>query len=144
MQAADELGMLLQVECPNNTTNREWSEIVRFCRRHTSVIIYCCGNELLIDDPFIEYLKECAADVHTNTDALFAPMSAMRGIEYFWCEPEQEKELKEKPFKHHPRKPSVSFAMFTARIQAARTAMFRSAVSRKKLTNMQRHIKNRA
>ena len=104
MQAADELGMLLQVECPNNTTICEWREIVRFCRRHTSVIIYCCGNELLIDDPFIEYLKECADDVHTNTDALFAPMSAMRGIEYFWCEPEQEKELKEKPFKHHPRR----------------------------------------
>ena len=104
MQAADELGMLMHVECPNNTTVSEWREIVRFCRKHPSVVIYCCGNELLIDEPFIEYLRECAKIVHEETDALFAPMSAMRGVEYFWCEPEQEKELKAEPFKHHPRR----------------------------------------
>lgn len=104
MNAADELGMLLQVECPNNTTLKQWKEIVRFCRKHTSVVIYCCGNELLIDEPFIEYLKECAKEVHTETDALFAPMSAMRGVEYFWCEPGIEKELKSLPFKHHPKR----------------------------------------
>lgn len=104
MEAADELGMLIQVECPNNTTVDEWKEIVRFCRKHPSVVIYCCGNELLMDDPFIEYLKECAEVVHENTDSLFAPMSAMRGLEYFWCEPEQERELCEVPFRHHPRR----------------------------------------
>lgn len=104
MQAADELGMMIQVECPNNTTVDEWKEIVRFCRRHPSVVIYCCGNELLMDDPFIVYLNECADYVHEQTDALFAPMSAMRGLEYFWCEPEQEKELCESPFRHHPRR----------------------------------------
>jgi len=42
--------------------------------------------------------------VHENTDALFSPMSAMRGLEYFWVEPEQEKEMKAEPFKHHPRR----------------------------------------
>ena len=104
MKAADELGMLFQVECPNNTTIQQWKEIVCFCRKHPSVVIYCCGNELLIDDPFIEYLDECAGVVHSETDALFAPMSAMRGVEYFWCEPEQEKKLIEKPFKHHPER----------------------------------------
>lgn len=104
MQAADELGMLMQVECPNNTTIGEWSEIVRFCSKHASVVIFCCGNELLMDEPFIAYLRECAKIVHSDTDALFAPMSAMRGVEYFWCEPEQEKELCEVPFKHHPRR----------------------------------------
>lgn len=104
MRAADELGMLLQVECPNNTTYEEWKEIVSFCQNHTSVVIYCCGNELLIDEPFVKHLKNCAEVVHNNTDSLFAPMSAMRGVEYFWCEPEQEKELKNEPFKHHPRR----------------------------------------
>ena len=102
--AADELGMLVHVECPNNTSISEWKEIVRFCRRHPSVVIYCCGNELLIDEPFIEYLRACANEVHSSTDALFSPMSALRGLEYFWVEPEQEKELAEEPFKHHPRR----------------------------------------
>ena len=104
MQAADELGMLLHVECPNNTTLEEWQEIVTFCRRHTSVVIYCCGNELLMDEPFIDHLNKCSEVVHSRTDALFSPMSAMRGLEYFWVEPEQEKETKALPFKHHPRR----------------------------------------
>lgn len=104
MQAADELGILLHVECPNNTTVAEWEKIVEFCRRHTSVVIYCCGNELLIDEPFIEYLNKCADSVHENTDALFSPMNALRGLEYFWVEPEQEKEIKAEPLKHHPRR----------------------------------------
>ncbi len=104
MQAADELGILLHVECPNNTTLSEWKQIVNFCRRHPSVVIYCCGNELLMDEAFIEYLKECAEIVHENTDALFSPMSALRGLEYFFVEPDQECELQEKPFRHHPRR----------------------------------------
>ncbi len=104
MKAADELGILLHVECPNNTTVTEWKEIVKFCRKHTSVVIYCCGNELLIDEPFIEYLNECADEVHKNTDALFSPMNALRGLEYFWVEKEQEKYTKDTPFKHHPKR----------------------------------------
>ncbi len=104
MKAADELGILLHVECPNNTTVSEWKEIVKFCRKHTSVVIYCCGNELLIDEPFIEYLNECATEVHKNTDALFSPMNALRGLEYFWVEKEQEKYTKDTPFKHHPKR----------------------------------------
>ena len=104
MQAADELGMLLHVESPNNTSLEEWEQIVTFCRRHTSVVIYCCGNELQMDDPFIAHLNKCADAVHQNTDSLFSPMSAMRGLEYCWIEPEQEPETKEEPFKHHPRR----------------------------------------
>lgn len=104
MQAADELGMLLHVECPNNTTVSEWEQIIKFCRRHPSVVIYCCGNELLMDEPFIAYLKECAAIVHQYTDALFSPMSALRGLEYFFVEPDRECELQEQPFRHHSRR----------------------------------------
>ena len=61
MQAADELGILLQVESPNYASEEEYAQIVSFCRRHTSVVIYCCGNELEMDEPFIEYLSHCAA-----------------------------------------------------------------------------------
>lgn len=104
MQAADELGMLMQVESPNNTTLSEWKEIVTFCRRHPSVVIYCCGNELLMDDEFIEHIALCGDEVHGNTDALFSPMSAMRGLEYYWEEPDQQAKTVEVPFKHHPER----------------------------------------
>ena len=102
MKAADEAGVLVHVECPNNTSVAEWKEIVKFCRRHTSVVIYCCGNELLIDEPFIEYLNECADEVHKNTDSLFSPLSALRGLEYCWIEPDHEKQVIYEPFKHNP------------------------------------------
>jgi len=101
MQAADELGILIHVESPNNTTISEWEEIVRFCRRHPSVVIYCCGNELPIDEPFIEHLRQCADIVHENTDALFSPMSALSGLEYML---EAQAEVLEEPFRHHPRR----------------------------------------
>ena len=104
MQAADELGMLVQVECPNNSTVSQWVEIVEFCKKHPSVVIYCCGNELLVDEPFIEYLNECAQYVHKNTDALFSPMSALRGIEYFWDEPGIDEKTVSVPLKHHPER----------------------------------------
>ena len=104
LEAADELGMLLHVESPNNTSLEEWQEILRFCRRYTSPVIYCCGNELLMDEPFIAHLRRCGDCVHEHTDALFSPMSALRGLEYFWVEPEQEPETRELPFKHHPRR----------------------------------------
>ncbi len=104
MQAADELGMLVQVECPNNSTVSQWEEIVGFCKKHPSVVIYCCGNELLVDEPFIEYLNECADYVHKNTDALFSPMSALRGIEYFWDEPGIDEKTASVPLKHHPER----------------------------------------
>jgi len=102
MEAADELGMLIQVESPNNTLVSEWNQIVSFCRKYTSVVIYCCGNELLLDEPFIEHLHHCADIVHKDTDALFSPMSALRGVEYTWKDEEFDGKGTEEPFKHHP------------------------------------------
>ncbi|MBR3932283.1 MAG: beta galactosidase jelly roll domain-containing protein [Clostridia bacterium] len=102
MQAADELGMLLHVESPNNTTFEEWKQIVKFCRKHPSVVIYCCGNELLVDEPFIAHLKKCAAEVHKGTDALFSPMSALRGVEYCWDKSNLgEDSVLQTPFPHN-------------------------------------------
>ena len=88
----------MHVECPNNTTLEEWKEIVKFARRHTSVVIYCSGNELLLDDPFIDHLHKCADVVHAETDSLYSPMSALRGVEYWFFEgfdPGIEKDLVE-------------------------------------------------
>ena len=106
MQAADELGVILHVESPNNTTLEEWKEIVKFCRKHPSVLIYCCGNELTMDDDFIKHLEKCAEVVHENTDAIFSPLSAMHGVEYGWWDETKPLEdgVKAEPFKHHPGK----------------------------------------
>ncbi len=102
MQAADELGILVQVESANNTTIEEWKEIVRFCRRHPSVVIYCCGNELFLDEPFIEHLEKCGEIVHEETDALFSPMSALRGVEYYWAKHEHDEHTLHEPFDYQP------------------------------------------
>ena len=105
MTAADRLGILLHVESPNNTTETEWAEIMRFVRRHPSVVIGCCGNELLIDDPFLEHLERCAEITHTLApNILFSPMNALRGVEYHWTETNIENDIEMVPFKHNPRR----------------------------------------
>ena len=82
LQATDELGMLVQVETPNFVPEREFAAIVAFARRHPSVVIYCTGNETRIDRMAETYLEDVAGIVHRGTDAMFSPMSAMRGVEY--------------------------------------------------------------
>ena len=104
MQAADELGVVLHVESPNNTSLEEWKQIVKFCRRHTSVVIYCCGNELQMHEEFIEHLNKCADEVHEKTDSLFSPMSAMRGLEYCFLDPNDVNENVKEPFEHNTRR----------------------------------------
>lgn len=103
MTAADKLGILLHIESPNNTTEAEWADIIRFVRRHPSVVICCCGNELLIDDSFLEHLERCADICHTMAPGLlFSPMSALRGVEYYWTESNLGDDVCEVPFKHNP------------------------------------------
>ena len=82
LEATDELGMLVHLETPNFVTEPEFESILAFARRHPSVAIYCMGNEWRIDRMAEVYLKDCADLVHGRTDALFSPMSAMRGVEY--------------------------------------------------------------
>lgn len=105
MEAADELGIIIEVETPNNTTFAEWQDIVNSCRHYTSVCAYSSGNEMIIDDDYVEHLRSCAGYVHSESDALFSPMSAMRRIEYHW---ENENaptgdEIME-PFHHNPKR----------------------------------------
>ncbi len=100
LEAADELGILMHIESPNNTTYTEWEEIVAYTRRHTAPVIYCCGNELLMDDPFVRHIERCGAAVHAMTDSLFSPMSAMRGCEYVFSE--KNIVTVDKPIRHNP------------------------------------------
>ncbi len=98
LQAADELGMLIEVETPNNTPYEEWREIIEYTKKYTSIVMYSSGNEMIIDEEYIEHLRKCAALVHEKTDSLFSPMSAMRGIEYFTYGDNKVDE----PFPHNP------------------------------------------
>ena len=99
MEAADELGMVLEIESPNNTAYEEWREIVRFCRGHASVNIYSTGNELQIDADYEKHLEACAGLIHSGTDSLFSPMSAMRGIEYHFTDADGTTDI---PFRYNP------------------------------------------
>lgn len=105
MCAADKMGILLHIESPNNTTEAEWADIMRFVRRHPSVVICCCGNELLVDDEMIDHLERCAKITHELAPGLlFSPMNALRGVEYFWQPSNLGDDIAEIPFKHNPKR----------------------------------------
>lgn len=105
MIAADKLGILLHIESPNNTTLAEWEQIMRFVRRHPSVVIACCGNEMLVDDDMIARLEQCATISHRLAPhILFSPMSALRGVEYCWSESDLGHDIVKEPFKHNPKR----------------------------------------
>lgn len=107
LQAADELGILFEIESPNNTSFDEWKYIVDLGRRHTSVVMYSCGNEVYIHDEYLEHMRKIANDIHARTDSLFSPMSALRGFEYAF-RPEDEKDMLLKPFRHNPRRFNIA------------------------------------
>ncbi|WP_168119857.1 sugar-binding domain-containing protein [Paenibacillus sp. HB172176] len=83
LQAADELGMMLQVEAANGFTESEWLDILRICRKHPSVVVYCCGNEVALDDKMLAYLERMKNHlISLVPDALFNPIEGLRSIEY--------------------------------------------------------------
>lgn len=83
LEAADKLGMFLQVEAPNGFDETDFLNIIKTCRKHPSVIIYCCGNEVPIDDTINAKLELMSERCHTLVpDTLFNPMEALRKIEF--------------------------------------------------------------
>ena len=105
MQAADEMGMMIQVEAPLGFGKQEWLDILYTCRKHPSVVIYCCGNEELLDEKRIDYLREMADLCHSIVpDALFNPQEAMRGIEYYLNRSGVKENNVEDPFPHNPER----------------------------------------
>jgi len=102
LEATDELGMLVHIETPNFVSEPEFAEIISFARRHPSVVIYCTGNETRIDRIAEAYLKGISDLVHAETDSLFSPMSALRGLEYQLV-PGKDVIVQE-PFPHNPER----------------------------------------
>ena len=142
MAAADRLGILIEVETPNNTDIGEWREIVEACRRYTSVVAYSSGNEMVIDEDYIEHLRAAAKLVHSGSDSLFSPMSAMRGIEYH-----SYGDLRvEEPTPHNPKRLaalgefcdlyntySLGLTSYTSASGDARTLDYRNSIYKKPL-----------
>ncbi|MCL5671225.1 MAG: hypothetical protein M1423_08025, partial [Acidobacteria bacterium] len=101
------LKIQIQVEPPVGFGEQEWINILKTCRVHPSVVIYCFGNEEYLDEKKISFLRTLAGHVHRQVpDALFNPQSALRGVEYTW---EVDKTglgpgAVEKPFPYNPRR----------------------------------------
>jgi len=86
MQAADELGIILQIELPTRQPRTpfdyaQWRRIIKWSRTHPSVAIYCGGNEEICHEgmvAFFENLNTIAKQL--DPGCLFMPMETMRGI----------------------------------------------------------------
>ncbi|MBT7304508.1 MAG: hypothetical protein HN849_33555 [Victivallales bacterium] len=105
MAAADELGMLIQVEGPVGFGEAEWLDILRACRNHPSVVIYCCGNEECLDDETIErYAGLARLQKEWAPNALFNPHEALRGIEYCWQKTDFGERVVHTPYPHTPHR----------------------------------------
>lgn len=108
LEACDELGMLVQVEAPNGFDETLWEQILRRCRRHPSVILYCCGNEVPLTDPLLDQLERCRLlQQRLVPDALFSPMEALPGADWM----PDGSDLSDEPLPHNPQKMSRLRAM---------------------------------
>ena len=103
MRACDKLGIFVQVEAPVGFGMQEWNDIIRTCRCHPSVVIYCAGNEELLNEEKISYLEIVAGRTkELAPDALFNPQEALRGVEYSWNFSDFSFPIKREPFVHNP------------------------------------------
>lgn len=84
MEAADRLGMYIQTETQNGFSDEDFENMLMLCRKHPSVILYCCGNEVPIDDIVNEKLERMSEKCHSLApDCLFDPMEALLKVECF-------------------------------------------------------------
>lgn len=102
LEACDELGMLVQVEAPNNFKDEMWEGFLQKCRNHPSVILYCGGNEERLTDELIKRLEQAAQQQKEMVpDALFSPMQALPYVDWLL---EEEVPIRKEPIPHNPEK----------------------------------------
>ncbi|MBN2577661.1 MAG: hypothetical protein JXB10_01625 [Pirellulales bacterium] len=98
LEAADEAGILLEVERPvymgknphpdprfwaERECDTTWRQMVYWSRRHPSVAIYCGGNESMLSEQMIAFWENCRRTAkRLDPGCLVMPMQAMRNIEY--------------------------------------------------------------
>lgn len=82
-EACDELGIFVQTELPSVWSFEEAEGIIRHVRRHACAVIFCEGNEKLInDDALVRMRKLVAMYRDMAPGGLFNPQEAMRYVEY--------------------------------------------------------------
>ena len=97
-EACDELGFLVQTELPSVWSFDEAEAIIRHIRRHASAVIFCEGNEKLIDDPALERQRKLVAMFRRMAPGLlYNPQEAMRFVEYDFG---PGRKVEEKPIPH--------------------------------------------
>ena len=98
--ACDELGFLIQTELPSVYSFAEAEAIIRLIRKHPCAVIFCEGNEKILDEKALKRLEKLVKMLHELAPGmLFNPQEAMRGIEYAF-EPDQK--IKTEPFPYDP------------------------------------------
>ena len=103
LEAADELGMLCQVEVPPHTDPAEWTRILKLLRRHPAAAIVCGGNEEDFTAERLAEVRELAALTRKFCPGmLFNPQEALSKVEYRLL-PDAPGVVTE-PFIHDPKK----------------------------------------
>lgn len=82
LYAADRLGMYIQAETQNGFEDEDFINMLMLCRKHPSVILYCCGNEVPITETVDAQLERMGKHCHALApDCLYDPMEALLNIE---------------------------------------------------------------
>lgn len=100
MEAADMLGMYIQAETQNGFSEDDFTDMILLCRRHPSVILYCCGNEVPIDETMLEKMEKMGDVCHALVpECLYDPMEALLKVECFLDK--DEKGYTSEPYEHN-------------------------------------------
>ncbi len=103
LDAADRCGMICQVEVPPHEDEQEWKRIMKYLRRHASVLIICGGNEEDFTGFRIEEVRQLAKiSKEMIPEALFNPQEGLSKVEYRML-PDEPGVVTE-PFIHNPEK----------------------------------------
>ena len=98
--ACDELGFFVQTELTPVWSFDEAEAIIRLIRRHPCAVIFCEGNEKIIDEFAILRLQKLVRMFRRMAPGmLFDPQSAMRGIEYEFA---PGRRIVQSPLQHDP------------------------------------------
>ncbi len=101
LDAADRCGVICQVEVPPHIDEAEWRRILKYLRRHVSVMIICGGNEEDFTASRIAELKRLSeVTAEMIPEALFNPQEGLSKVEYRMT-PDVPGVVTE-PFIHHP------------------------------------------
>ncbi len=101
--ACDTLGIYVQTELPSVYTFAEAEAVLKMLRRHVCAVIFCEGNEKMLDEAVISRVEKlCAMAKELIPGILFMPQEANRGVDCHLTDPAIQPLLKDEPFPYYP------------------------------------------